>query len=203
MYTDRCFLIGAGGHAKVVYDSIQLMGIEFVDVWDDCIALSGCDFLGCTVKAPILLDGLVQWGIVAIGDNHVRRQLSENLDELNRSKLIVIHPAASISKYANIGGGSFIAARSVVGAGSCLGEGVIVNHGAVVDHDCIVRAFSHIAPNATLGGHVSIGEGCLIGAGAVVLPGTQIADGVTVGAGSVVISNILTAGETVYGVPVK
>ena len=200
MHTKSCFLIGAGGHAKVVLDAMQQMNILDIDVWDDALHLDGKALLNMCIKTPVQFERLVSTGHVAIGNNRVRREISEKLNKLEKTTLVVIHPTASIAEDASIHDGCFIAAHAVIAPDSILNEGVIVNHGAVVDHDCNVGCFSHIAPNATLGGNVVIGNECLIGACAVVLPGIHIANGVTVGAGAVVTSSIDDENVVVYGV---
>ncbi len=203
MHTDTIFLIGAGGHAKVVLDALLLN--EFANrricVSDNNPALQGKTLLGLTIAVPALPTG-PHAGMfhVAIGNGRVREKLHDQLTAAGCRPLTVVHAAALLSRFSSIGSGSFVAARAIVAPAATIGDGVIVNHGAVVDHDCQVGAYSHIAPNATLAGGVRIGARVLIGAGANVLPGVHIGDDAVVGAGAVVLKDI-AAGETYAGVP--
>jgi sugar O-acyltransferase (sialic acid O-acetyltransferase NeuD family) len=196
-------LLGAGGHAKVVFDAIQASHPEPVQVTvvDDNPALVGQAFFGTRVQRGDVFEQIdaVRFH-VAIGCNEVRRSVFERLRARGGVPLIVVHPRAHVSRHARVGQGSFLAAGCIVAPASRLAEGVIVNHAAVVDHDCIIGAFTHIAPNVTIGGNVRIGDNVLVGAGAVILPGVSIGDGCTIGAGAVVIADVMAA-RTVVGVP--
>lgn len=204
MHTD-IVVIGAGGHARVVVDALELSipvtNLRIVDA--DKSKVGG-----------LLLDYVIQnmpeWDTisprrihVAIGDNAIREKVVHAVIQCGHDIFSVIHPNSMVSRYSDVEPGSFIAASSVVGAGARLAGGVIVNHGAVVDHDCSIGCFSHIAPNATLGGEVKIGERVLIGAGATVLPGITLGDDVVIGAGAVVTHDIQERGCTYVGVPAK
>lgn len=202
MPTDALLIFGAGGHGRVVADAARAAGATRLLASDRNPALCQGELLpGITLHrpdapAPALATALH----VAIGHNAARERESQALGP--QRLRTVCHPAASVSPYARLGTGSFVAAQAVVAPGARLDLGVIVNHGAVVDHDCEVGAFAHIAPRAVLGGGVRIGDRVLVGAGAVVLPGlTVIADAV-IGSGAVVRQNIDTPG-TYVGVPAR
>jgi len=199
----KYFIIGAGGHAKVVLNAAFLSGMVNIAIWDDDVNLLGQSLLGVNIQAPVDMKALLGEGHIAVGCSRVRKKLSKQCKNLGLKLKIIIHPESSVAKTSMIGEGSFVAAQAVLAPNCSLEKCVIVNHGAIIDHDCIVGDFSHIAPNATLGGNVHIGKECLVGSSAVVLPGVIIADGVTIGAGSVVVSSILQPGVTVMGAPAK
>lgn len=202
MLTDT-FIIGAGGHGKIVYDAFCRVHPDVnVQVWDDNPELSGKVFLDKEILAPVVAEKLPATGHIAIGDGVVRERWSDFLTNNSRRLISVLHSDAIISKWSVFEDGCFIAAGAVLGPNVSLGKGVIVNHCAVVDHDCIIGAYTHIAPNSTLGGGVNIGKRCLVGAGAVLLPGIKLGDDIIVGAGSVVVKDI-PSGDIVYGVPAK
>jgi sugar O-acyltransferase (sialic acid O-acetyltransferase NeuD family) len=202
MPIDLIVLLGAGGHAKVVYDA-ALSGrlAERIEVRDDNPALQGAAFLNLRVVSPIgPLERLPGGLHIAIGDNAARAKLAAQVATSGKALVSIVHPHASVSGDAQVRQGVFLAAQAVVAPGVRVGECAIINHGAVVDHDCALGAHVHIAPNATLGGAVTVGEGALIGAGAVVLPGVAIGKWAVIGAGAVV-TRPVADGETVYGVP--
>jgi sugar O-acyltransferase (sialic acid O-acetyltransferase NeuD family) len=203
MRTEPFHLIGAGGHARVVFDAMLAAGVapDHIVVRDDNPRLDGKDFLGVRIATPAASPTVKGAPFhIAIGDARIRSQFTDELESLGGEAHTIVHPAATISRYAVIGAGSFIAAQALVAPSARIGRAVIVNHGAVVDHDCIVGGFSHISPNATLGGAVTVGERTLIGAGAVVLPMIKIGNDVIVGAGAVVTSDV-REGMTVMGIP--
>ena len=183
------YLIGAGGHAKVVLDALLAGGVDVstLRVRDGRAGMQGRDLLGVAIDTPELDERLAGQDVhVAIGAIAARAELLGRAVALGARTISVIHPSARVSRFAEVGDGTFVAAQAVVGPSARVGQGVIINHGAVVDHDCIVGDHCHIAPNASLGGGVRLGHRVLIGAGAVVLPGVSIGDDAVIGAGAVV-----------------
>lgn len=196
-------LIGAGGHAKVVLDALLESGTDLpaIRIRDGRPEMQGRDLLGAAIDTPELDERLAGQDVhVAIGAIAARAGLLDRAAALGARAFTVIHPAARVSRFAEVGDGTFIAALAVVGPSARIGQGVIVNHGAVVDHDCVVGDHCHIAPNASLGGGVRLGHRVLIGAGAVVLPGVSIGDDAVIGAGAVVVRDAPDHAEWV-GVP--
>ncbi len=203
MPTRPIYVIGAGGHAKVVVDALLEAGVvgARIAVSDSNPARAGTSILGIAVRTPAVRADMVDgYFHVAIGDPGVRKRLHQELLALGAEALTVLHPRSVKSASATLGRGVFLAAHCVVGPEAQLGDGVIVNHGAVVDHDCRVGCFSHLAPNVTLGGAVDVGERVLVGAGANVLPGLIIGSTACIGAGAVVLNDV-ESGSTVVGVP--
>lgn len=204
MPTDFYYLIGAGGHASVVYDAFLASNMlnSFKLAWvDDDPARHDCNCLNQTITAPFDRTRLAGMHFhIAIGNNAIRLH-QMNIGQSYGGILHSIHHSkASISPFSLIGPGSFLAAHSVVAPNTCLGRGVIVNHGAVIDHDCILDDACHVAPNATLAGAVRLGKRVLVGAGANILPGITIGDDAVIGAGAVILHDV-PGGLTVTGVP--
>ena len=197
------FIYGSGGHSKVVYDAAKKscaeFSIAFLDGDSERIGYSVIDGVAVIAQEHVYKSINIH---VAIGNILARRKVSEELLSAGNQLISIIHPHSSVSDFAKIEEGCFIAALAIVGPDVVLSSSVIVNHGAIIDHDCYIGAFSHIAPNVTLGGGVNVGQNCLVGAGAIVLPGVTIGNDVTVAAGAVVISNVAD-GLTVVGVPGK
>lgn len=200
--TEPLLIFGAGGHGRVVADAARASGSTLLLASDRNPALCSGELLpGIALHLPADLAPTEAAALhVGIGNNAARERESKVLG-VHRLRT-VRHPAASVSPFAQLGAGSFVAAQAVVAPGARLGPGVIVNHGAVVDHDCVVDAFAHIAPGALLGGQVHIGERVLVGSGAVVQPGLSVVADAIIGSGAVVCQNIDTPG-TYVGVPAR
>lgn len=197
-------LLGAGGHAKVVLDALQLLcPNNMISIYDDNTSKLGSNLFGFEVHVPIQnYSNLPSDVHIAIGNNLVRRRLGEEILNSKKNYLVIIHPNAVVSKFSRVGKGVFIGAGAIVSPDTDLYDGIIINHHAVIDHDCSIGSWTHIAPGVVLGGGVIVGKNCLIGAGATVLPGIRIADDAVVGAGAVVTRDV-DQGEIVLGVPAK
>ncbi len=220
MYTfleKNIVLVGAGGHAKVVYDAIKTINLDTeISIYDN--QTTEKDFFNLKTKHiskyldQIAVGETVFPFHVAIGDNQTRKEVYADVINkhsvnkfraMNKSKTVfcnIIHPNADVSIHANITEGALIGSGAIVAACSEIGIGSIINHGAIIDHDCRIGAWTHIAPNATLGGNVTIGEGTLVGAGAVILPGIKVGDWSIIGAGAVVTHGV-EANQTIVGIP--
>lgn len=205
----RFFLFGAGGHAKVIVDAVEKEGrANVICLGDDNNALWGHNFYDYPVIGgrsellskyeELMLDG----GIVAVGNNKIRGEVSLWLKSHSIKLVTVIHPSAQISRGVKINGGTVVFAGSVINADAAIGESVIINTGTTIDHDCVIGDYVHIAPGTSLCGGVYVGNESFIGAGSVVTPGVKIGERVIIGAGSTVISD-LDDGMKVAGSPAR
>ena len=191
--------LGAGGHAKVVIEILQLMGqYELMGLLDPLEELWGTDVLGIPVLGddsflPELYDQGVRGafiGVGAVGNTQSRIRLYENVCQQGFRLVDAIHPQAIISPSARLGDGPTIMAGSVINAKAALGNDVIINTGAIVEHDCLLGDHVHIATGAQLAGGVRVGDGAHIGMGASIRQGITIGSGVIVGAGAVVVKDV-------------
>jgi sugar O-acyltransferase (sialic acid O-acetyltransferase NeuD family) len=203
MPTNCLYVLGTGGHAKVVIDALNSArnGYTNIRLVDDDLGKIGYQVSGRIIEDIAVIKSGDRFH-VAIGSNLIRSRRFIDIESGGSKPVSVIHPKSVVAASAKIGRGVFVAASSVIGPDSTIGAGTIVNHGAVVDHDCSVGQFSHIAPGAVLGGGVIIGDDVLVGAGAVVLPSVALASGVVIGAGAVVTKSIMHVG-TFIGSPAR
>ncbi len=202
----RLWIIGAGGHAKVVIDTAQAMGeFEVAGVLDDDVQRIGHHVMGIEILGPISRESIEAFGIelavIAIGSNRVRAAIAERFSGAVTWTTLV-HPRAYVAGHTHIGVGSVIFAGAIIQPGSMVGAHVILNTHSSVDHDCVLGDFAHIGPGAHLAGTVVLGAGVFVGLGGGVIPGQTIGEWATVGASSVVINNV-EPGTTVVGIPAR
>jgi sugar O-acyltransferase (sialic acid O-acetyltransferase NeuD family) len=200
-------ILGAGGHAKVVADILELNGMEIAGYLDDDERLHGECLLGYPVLGSIArLDELTPTGlVVGVGSNEVRKRIVERVGPRAAPLWInAIHPRATVAASAEraLGRGVMIAAQAVVNPDARIGDHAIVNTGATVDHDCELGHYVHITPGAHLAGNVTVGEGALLGVGTNVIQGMRVGEWAVVGAGSVVVRDV-PAHVTAKGVPAR
>ncbi|WP_343698777.1 acetyltransferase [Caulobacter sp.] len=198
-------IIGGGGHAKVVIESLRAMGEAIAAIVD--ADPTPRTVLGVPVVGDDLaLAGLKEQGLsklfVAIGDNRLREKLGRKAREQGFSLVNAIHPSAVVSPSAILGEGVAVMAGAAINADSRIGDLAIVNTGAIVDHDCVLGASCHIGPATALAGGVNLGERAFLGVGARAIPGVTIGADTIVGAGGVVVRDLPDAVLAV-GVPAK
>lgn len=188
-------IYGASGHAKVVIDIVEAMGVPIDYVVDDDINVS--EILGYRVEHGCKVFKEV---IVAVGSCQQRKKIAESIT-VERYP-IAIHPSAIISPRAQIGDGTVAMQGAIVQSCATIGRHCIVNTGASVGHDVKLADFVHVAPRVTITGNVEVGECAWIGAGAVIRQGINIGANSTIGAGAVVVKDV-PAGVTVVGNPAR
>ena len=188
-------LYGASGHAKVIIDTLEAIGMKIDYVVDDNASISS--LLGYEVRRD---SGHYDSAIVSIGDGKIRKKIVSRLDVKEWVK--AIHPKATVSPHASIDEGTVVMAGTVINSGVVIGKHCIINTGATVDHDCVIGDYCHIAPGVHVSGGVIIGEGSWIGVGSCVKQGVKIGKWATIGAGSVVVKDI-PDGVTAYGCPCR
>ena len=191
------YLIGAGGHAKVVRDILDACCIPFSGVVTD--NLKEVAFM--EKKILHSMDG-VDEAIICVGNNRTRKKLAEELSQQGVTFGMGIHPSVIMSKYASVDEGTVIMQGVVIQSCAKIGKHCIVNTSASIDHDNVLGDFVHISPHATLCGEVEVGEGTWIGAGTVVKQCVKIGKWSVIGAGSVVVHDI-PDGVLAYGNPCK
>ncbi len=181
------YIYGASGQARAVIDILEVYD-KVHGVFDDNPEIK--EILGYPVLPEIPKEFTYdQPFFIAIGENRVRRDISQRLKEMAEFSS-VIHPSAIVSARAKFEEGTVLMEGAIVKVNSWIGRQVIINTGATVVHDCRICDFVHLAPQATVCGGVSIGEGSLVGANSTVLPGIRIGEWCTIGAGSVVTKNV-------------
>jgi len=200
----KVFIVGAGGHARVVYDILSYdRNFEVVGFTDNVIKrpnekIFGKPVLGKHEIWPELCRKGIRAAIVAVGDNNIRAQYFHKLKKLGFELISAIHPKSSIAPSAKIGEGTVVCAGAIVSTNVRVGEDCIINSRAVVEHECRIGNHVHIAPGACIAGRTKIGEKSFIGIGSVVKEYITIGKNVVVGAGSVVLDdvpdNVMVAG---------
>lgn len=205
----RVFILGAGGHGRVVLDILlQRRAVEVVGFLDNNREIHGRRVDGLRVVGAI--DDLpslapphgVTAAIIAIGDNGVRRGLARWADALGVSLVSAIHPSATLARSASVGRNVVIAAGAVVCSNCQIGDSVILNTGCIVDHQTMVGEGAHVCPGVRIAGRVKIEPGAFVGLGATVVPKVTLGCECVVGAGAVVIEDVPPM-ATVVGVPAR
>ena len=204
--SDKVFLFGASGHAKVVADIIERAGGAIAFVVDDDPVRRGKRLLGYEViggrNELLARRGEAGHAVVAIGANPARRAVAQWLAENGFAFADALHPSAQIGREVRIGAGSVVMAMVAINSGTTIGMHGIINTGASVDHDCVLEDGVHVAPGARLCGGVRVGRGAFVGAGAVVVPGRRIGADAIIAAGAVVLADV-PDGLTVAGNPAR
>lgn len=197
---EQLYIIGAGGHGKVIADIAVKCGYTKIAFLDDHTAgnCMGFPIVGTSADIERLAAPDTEF-VIAIGSNAVRKSIVE-AHPVRWATLV--HPSAQIGMNVSLGRGTVVMAGAVISPCAVIGDHCIINSGAVVEHDNRFGNYVHISPNAALGGTVSVGDGTHIGIGASIRNNIEICGGCVIGVGAVVVKNIDEVGVYV-GVPCK
>jgi sugar O-acyltransferase (sialic acid O-acetyltransferase NeuD family) len=198
----KLYVLGAGGHSKVVISTIEDSGYAVSGIYDDKLPTTaihcGKNILGTI--SDLKNSEEVCDGIIAIGSNSLRKILSAQISNVNWRTFI--HPTAYVHPSVKLGLGVVVMAGAIIQPDSVIGDHAIINTGALIDHDCNIGNFVHIAPGCKLAGGVIVQEETFLGIGTAVIHSIRIGSKCLVGAGSVVVEDIAT-NLKVFGVPAK
>ncbi|WP_199155702.1 NeuD/PglB/VioB family sugar acetyltransferase [Chromobacterium sp. ASV23] len=194
------YVLGAGGHAKVIIDALLSQGLMPSGVVDPAVQpgdkVIGIEVIGGDEVLQSFAPDSV-WlanGVGATPKSRVNAKLFDIWRGKDYRFINVRHASAIVSAHAQAHEGSQIMAGAVVQAAAVIGAGVVVNTGARIDHDCVIGQHCFIAPSVTMCGGVQVGERTFIGAGAVLLPGVRVGSNALIAANAVVDADVADGG---------
>lgn len=200
---EKLIIIGAGGYAKSVLDSIDYYNYEvegFIDEFSNKIEHLGYKIISNSLDE--IVDREKYYYFIAIGNNERRKIWFEKLVNNNLKTMNIVDKSAIISPQAKIGTGNFFGKQSVVNSKAVVGNNCIINTRALIEHGCNIGNHCNISTNTVLNGDVYVGDGSFVGSSSVTLGQLKIGSYSTVGAGAVVIKDVEDK-VTVAGVPAK
>ena len=158
-------ILGAGSQGHMVRETAKAIGIfERIAFLDDNRQLPGVlDVISSYRK---YLDTFPV-GFAAIGDSHLRRKLTEQLEQAGFIVPVLRHPTADVSPTVQAGAGTIFGAKTIVNSSVRIGKGVILSSASIVGHGAAVGDYVHLA------------------AGSVVQKGATVPDGIKIGSGDV------------------
>lgn len=189
-------ILGAGGHAKVVAETLLQSGRTVLGVvdpnfeknskWFGLNVIGGDDEIFTYSSSEVLLVN----GIGALPGKMLRWNIADKMRSKGFKFATVVHPSAIVASDVIIDEGAQVMAGVVIQPGSSIGKDVIVNTMVSVDHDCKIGANCHLAPRSVLSGCVSIGKSVHFGTGSIAVQNISIGDNVVVAAGSIVYEDL-------------
>ncbi len=207
----KVIIVGAriDGHAKVVLEIIQAQGkyvvAGFIDdnLYGKGITIRNIPVIGTMSDLPHLINEFdLYGGIVAIGNNPLRRNLGLKIKNTGLELVNAIHPTVHIDSDVQIGEGNCFCQGVIIVSGTRIGNSVNIHTAATIDHDNVIEDGANIGPGVHTAGRVTICKDAFLGTGTVVIPDGIVGEGAVTGAGTVVIRPVEPYTKVV-GVPAK
>ena len=185
-------VLGGGGNAKDALDTIQ-QGFEVVAFIDDDVTKQNTFLQNIPVLPRTALADFPDAQVVSlIGSEKTfafRDRLIDDFGVEAGRFATIIHPSASVSKYASIGHDVVIFAGVSIPSNAKIGNHVFILPNTVIHHDTIVEDYAVIGSGVVIAGHVRIGRNSFIGSGSSIKNDVDIGDYSLVGMAANVIRN--------------
>ena len=206
MDSKTIYVLGAGSYGTVICELAELNNYHILGFYDDDIEKVGRYINNYKVLGEIDFNKIEvkdKSFVIAIGNNKIRRNLSEFVIKNGGFLPTIIHPRAEISKYAKLGTGCIIHANSYIWTQVQIEDFCIISPLVIIAHHTKVQKGCFISAGANVGAGLLIEEGAFIGIGATIMTGIKVIGANSiVGAGSTVIKDI-EANSIVVGSPAR
>jgi sugar O-acyltransferase (sialic acid O-acetyltransferase NeuD family) len=200
---DAVAIFGTGGFAREVACVLHDLdrGDRIVAFHEPDELFQPRDLLGVAVQPQSAFDPSKHQAIVGIANPAMRQKV---VGELPPETVFgtLVHPAAVMSRWVEVGEGSVICAGAVLTCQITIGKHCQLNLNTTVGHDCTFGDFCTVAPGTNISGNVDFGARVDVGTQAAFRQHLRICDDVVVGMGAVVVRDIVAPG-TYVGVPAK
>lgn len=188
----RLILFPFNGNAREALDAAS-GEFEVIAFVDDDPSKHG-EYKGISVSGrEILADLDEQTYLLAVpGSINTHSKLDKIIASLEISDdrwARVIHPDASVSKYAKVGRNVLIMAGTVITSDATIGDHCCILPNCVVHHDAEVSDYCTLAAGVLIAGFCKIGQRSYLGAGARIKDHVEIGENCVIGMGANVLQN--------------
>jgi sugar O-acyltransferase (sialic acid O-acetyltransferase NeuD family) len=196
----KVIMLGGGGFAREVLDTIDVINTQT----ENSISPVGFVYDGAGKDAGKLIHGIPVLGdlsylksvdfnevslVAAIGRPVWRRKMVEEAKKMGGKFMSIIHPTATLSKWARIGEGAIMQRFCIVMPDAVIGDFFISNGFVGIGHDAVIGDYVHMNPHVVISGGTVIGNDVFIGLRATVLT-SRIGDGAVIGACALVTKDV-------------
>lgn len=202
------YIVGIGHNSAVTIELAELAGYKIAGLIHYNDDLTGTNKWGYPVLAStekfLTTDIKNKYFALSMGNNLIRRNLYQDLKNKGATVPSLIHPAASVSRFATIAEGVQIHANSTVHPDVTIGNNSIISYGVGLSHNVTVQEHCYIACHSLIGAYTTVEDNVLVGMGTTTVSSKVpvIGHNSIIGAGSLVIKSV-PQNSTVYGRPAR
>jgi sugar O-acyltransferase (sialic acid O-acetyltransferase NeuD family) len=193
------YIVGAGGFGREVADTVRAINerapaYRIAGFVDDAESLWGgvpndIPVIGGRACLKKIADTAKPHAVIAIADARIKETIAADLDAFVTWENIV-HPAAVVSKYAEIGCGVIVQAHATLSSNTKVGDHTMVNIASALGHDAVLSEFASVMSFCDVTGGVYIGKGAYLATSVAIVPGVRVGEYAYICAGSVVFKDV-------------
>jgi sugar O-acyltransferase (sialic acid O-acetyltransferase NeuD family) len=186
----KLIIIGAGGFAKAIIDSLnhtELDLVGFIDSYKSGFH-QGYPIIANDINDIENLQDYVYF--IGVGEPSVRYSFLSLLKEKQLSLINIIDKTAILSRNILLGDGIYIGKMVIINSDVKLQDGVVINTRALIEHGNAIGCCTNISTNVVLNGDVSVGSLTFVGSCTVSNGQINIGSNSVIGSGSVIIKDI-------------
>ena len=194
----KLVLIGAGGHAKMLFRQQNLNSASFVCVVAPVISEKNSPFSELIhIKDD---DSLEQYfspqvvelvnGIGFMPHSDVNIKVYKKFVKLGYRFYSCIDRTAVVCDSVRLDNGVNIMPGAIIQSFVKISSNTIVNTGAIIEHDCEIGESNHVGPGSIICGGVKTKENVFVGAGARIIQNISIGENVVIGSGVTITKDI-------------
>lgn len=201
--TDSVAIFGTGGFAREVACVLHDLGRgdRIAAFHEPDAVYQPRELLGVPVRPQSAFEPGRHRAVIGIGNPNVREKVVGELPPETVFDTLV-HPAAVVSQWVEIGDGTIVCAGAVLTCQIEIGKHCHFNLNTTVGHDCVFGDFCTIAPGTNISGNVTLGTRVDVGTQAAFRQNLRVCDDVVIGMGAVVLKDIVEPG-TYIGAPAR
>ncbi|MBO1003222.1 NeuD/PglB/VioB family sugar acetyltransferase [Pseudogracilibacillus auburnensis] len=200
------YIVGAGTYGEVMLELAGILGYKVKGFYDEKIEeISTVMGIKVIDKFSTLTEQEIKGKnfIVAIGNNKIRFNLMNKINQIGGKTPSLIHPSAIISPSAQMGKGVYVQANVYIWTNVKIDDFCIISPGVVIAHHTTIGKACLISTLTGVGASINIEDKVFLGMKSTIVTGLhEIGENSIIGAGAVVLKDIEK--ESVYaGVPAK
>lgn len=206
---ENIFILGVGRNTPVYIDlalscNYEIGGLFHYNNEKNGLLIHGFEILGS------FEDLFSQYKIagenfaMSMGDNKIRREISQKIRENGGMTPNLINPSAYVSRFVKMGTGVAVHANASIQADVIIGDDSVISFNVDLVHNSVVEEGCFIAGGSIVGAYTHMKKYSFVGIGAKIVSGkvSTIGENSMIGAGAVVLNDVPDY-AIVAGVPAR